>query len=411
MDLIRQLDTATLAFVTGLAGFLLAGTMMGIRMAGMRNPALVYWGLAGLAFGLGHQLGHLFLTVSLGVPKSIALTIANGLITSTHVLLLAGVRAYLGRPTRIVPLLALAAALIVVGLVWTEMQENLRLRVLVLSGFYLALDFTSGLTLWRARADDRRFQGLAAGVFVFNGTFLAVRFVYAATTHGLTSSFVNDPFQVLFFVVSLVFVYVLTLALALLMFRGKEVELQRLVHCDPLTGLFNRRSLFEHAAREQARCERYGTPLSLVMLDIDRFKSVNDTFGHGAGDDVICEAAARIACELRDVDAAFRLGGEEFLILLPSTALDHAVAVAERLRQALSARPIGAIGRPVTASFGVTELARGQEDWEAALRRADAALYRAKDEGRDRVFAMSPPPATARPVAEARAAGAVLDLP
>ena len=407
MELIRQLDTATLAFVTGLAGFLLAATMAGIRLAGMRNVALVYWGLAGLAFGLGYQLGHLFLTVPMGLSAPVALTVANGLITAMHVLLLAGVRAHLGRRTLLVPLLAVAVGLMLVGTFWLDMTAELRTRVLVLSGFYLALDFGSGLTLWRARGGERPFQRMAASVFFFNATFLAVRFVYTTLTHGMTTSFVNDPFQILFFLVSLVFVYVLTLALALLMFRGKEVELRRLVHRDPLTGLFNRRSLFEHAAREQARCERYGMPLSLVMLDIDGFKAVNDTYGHGAGDDVICETAARIALALRDVDSAFRLGGEEFLILLPSTALDDAVAVAERLRLAVSATPIPAIGRQVTASFGVTELARGREDWEAAMRRADTALYRAKDEGRDRVFAMSPP----TPEGHAPAPREVLDLP
>jgi diguanylate cyclase (GGDEF)-like protein len=407
MELIRQLDAATLAFVTGLAGFLLAGTMAGIRLAGMRNAALVYWGLAGLCFGLGYQLGHLFLTVHVGVSAPIALTVANALITSLHVLLFAGVRAYLGRPTRLAPLLAFALALMVVGNVWLDMSGDLRTRVLVLSGFYLSLDFACSATLWRARGSERMFQRFAAGVFAFNGVFLTVRFIYAYATHGLTSSFVNDPFQILFFLVSLVFVYVLTLALALLMFRGKEVELRRLVHRDPLTGLFNRRSLFEHAAREQARCERYGTPLSLVMLDIDEFKSVNDTYGHGAGDDVICETAARVALALRDVDTAFRLGGEEFLILLPSTALDDAVAVAERLRIAVSETPVAAIGRRVTASFGVTELGRGREDWETAMRRADTALYRAKDEGRDRVFAMSAP----APDARAPAMPEALDLP
>lgn len=406
MELIRQLDAATLAFVTGLAGFLLAGTMAGIRWAGMRNPALAYWGLAGLSFGLGYQLGHLFLTTRAGVTAPVALTIANSLITSMHVFLFAGVRAYLGRPTRLAPLLAVAAVLMIVGNLWFDMPGVLRTRVLLLSGFYFLLDAASGLMLWRRGGDERRFHRLAGAVFLFDAAFLAARFVYAWATHGMTTPFVNDPVQILAYLVSLVFVFVLTLALALLMFRGKEIELRRLVHRDPLTGLFNRRSLFEHAAREQARCERYGVPLSLVMLDIDGFKAVNDTFGHGAGDDVICETAARVALELRDIDAAFRLGGEEFLILLPSTDLDAAVAVAERLRRAVSGTPVAAIGRVVTASFGVTELGRGHEDWEMAMRRADTALYRAKDEGRDRVFAMSPPAA-----ARIAPAGMAVDLP
>jgi diguanylate cyclase (GGDEF)-like protein len=277
------------------------------------------------------------------------------------------------------------------------MQQVLRTRVLVLSGFYLTMDFVSGLHLWRARSSGLTlFRRFAAGVFFFNATFLAVRFVYAAGTQTLTGSFVQDPFQILFFVVSLVFIFVLTLGLALLMFRGAEIELQRLVHRDPLTGLFNRRSLFEHAAREEARCVRYGTPLSLVMVDIDHFKAVNDGHGHAAGDEVICQAAARIACALRDTDAAFRLGGEEFLILLPSTDVDSAIAVAERLRGEISRTPMESIGARVTASLGVTQLARGREDWESAMRRADAALYRAKAEGRDRVFVLSPPAAAPR---------------
>lgn len=396
MELLASLDTPTLAFVTGLAGFVLAAAMAGIRLAGMRNAALPYWGLAGLAFGLGHQLGHLFLLFDLGVPRAVALSIANGLITLTHVLLLAGTRAYLGRPTRLPLLLALAAVLVAVGALWDAM-DVLRTRVLVLSGFYLAMDLLSGLQLWRARGDGLTlFRRFAGGVFVFNGSFLGVRFVYAAGTQSLTTSFVQDPFQILFFVVSLVFIFVLTLALSLLMFRDAEAELQRLVHRDPMTGLFNRRSLFEHAAREQARAERYGTPLALVMLDIDHFKAVNDGHGHAAGDEVICQAAERIAIALRDTDAAFRLGGEEFLVLLPSTGLEAAVAVAERLRSAIAREPMPAIGRRVTASLGVTQLARGREDWESAMRRADAALYRAKDEGRDRVV-VAPPPGAASP--------------
>ncbi|HZX79589.1 MAG TPA: GGDEF domain-containing protein, partial [Lysobacter sp.] len=342
MDLIRQLDTATLAFVTGLAGFLLAATMAGIRVAGTRDAAAVYWGLAGLAFGLGHQLGHLFLTLGLGVPTAVALTVANGLIMLTHALLLAGVRVHVGRRAGLAPLLALTLALVAAGLVWPEMQTVMRTRVLLLSALYLAMDCAAAWLLWRPRGPARPFQRLAAAVFFLNGSFLAARFAYTWVTGGPAGSFAAEPSQALFFLVSLMSVYVLTLALAMLLFRGKQIELQRLVHRDPLTGLFNRRSLFEHAAREQARCERYGMPLSLVMLDIDAFKAVNDTRGHAAGDAVICETAARVACALRDADTAFRLGGEEFLVLLPSTGLDAAVAVAERLRRAIADEPVAA---------------------------------------------------------------------
>ncbi|MGY3263955.1 GGDEF domain-containing protein [Lysobacter sp. HA35] len=409
MDLIGQLDSATLAFVTGLAGLLLAATMAGIRTAGMRNDALVFWGVAGLAAGIAHLLAHLTLGFHIQLPRRESLAVANALVTLVHVSLLAGVRVFLGKRSYWFPLALLAVATGSAGYIAPQEWTVLSNRVLVLAPIYLALDLVAGLMLWRAgTSHGERFQNLAAASFLFNSAVLAMRIVHALVYRTPVGIFDRDPFQTLVFVLGLVFIAVLTMGLALLMFRSKELELRRLVHSDPLTGLFNRRSLFDYAQREQARSERYGTPLALVMVDIDAFKSVNDTYGHAAGDDVICETAVRVACGLRDVDTAFRLGGEEFLLLLPSTSLDDAVAVAQRLRRAICETPIPAIGRAVTASFGVSELVRGHEDWESAMRRADAALYRAKDEGRNRVVAMS----AAQAAAVAGAAnGVVLDVP
>lgn len=389
MQFLRALDTATLAFVTGLAGLLLAFAMLGIRLAGMRHRALVFWAAAGLAVGVAHLLAHVTLTSGTPLPAQIALGIANALVTLVHALLLAGVLEYLGRKSRWVPLVAFSLLMGLAGIVWPDGWHLMRNRILVLATVYLAMDLTAGVLLWRAgRSHRERFQNLAGLSFLLNSCLLAVRIGHALFAATPAASF-DGPFQTLVFVLGLVFVSSLTIGLALLMFRAKELELQQLVHRDPMTGLFNRRSLFEHAAREQARAERYSDSLSFVMLDIDEFKVVNDTFGHAAGDEVICQAATRIGCALRDVDSAFRLGGEEFLILLPSTDLDAAIAVAERLRSAIAHAPMDVIGRRITASFGVTELVRGDEDWESAMRRADVALYRAKDEGRNRVFGMS----------------------
>ncbi|AXK72594.1 GGDEF domain-containing protein [Lysobacter sp. TY2-98] len=392
MDLIGQLDTATLAFVTGLAGLLLAGTMGGIRLAGMRSSALVFWGAAGLAAGIAHLLAHLTLGLGLDLPKRESLAVANGMVTLVHVLLLAGVRVFLGRRSYWMPMAVLALVTGSASYIVPDVWGVLRVRVLMLAPIYLVLDTAAGFMLWRAGSSrGERFQNLAAAAFLFNSAVLVVRIAHALLFDTPDGAFAREPFQTLVFVLGLVFISVLTMGLALLMFRSKELELRRLVHSDPLTGLFNRRSLYEYAQREQARSERYGTPLALVMVDIDGFKSVNDTYGHAAGDDVICETALRVACGLRDVDTAFRLGGEEFLLLLPSTSMVEATSVAERLRTAVCDTPIAAIGRAVTASFGVSELQRGREDWEAAMHRADVALYRAKDEGRNRVVAMPAP--------------------
>jgi len=164
-------------------------------------------------------------------------------------------------------------------------------------------------------------------------------------------------------------------------------DLERLARTDPLTGLANRRRFMEELEQEVERSERYGRPLALVALDLDRFKSVNDTHGHAAGDDVLREAAQALRSVCRDVDLAARMGGEEFSLLLPETDIAGARIVAERLREHIAGAahrsPAGQVFR-VTASLGVAT-ARPGASGEALLQAADEALYRAKDAGRNRV--------------------------
>jgi diguanylate cyclase (GGDEF)-like protein len=155
---------------------------------------------------------------------------------------------------------------------------------------------------------------------------------------------------------------------------------------DALTGLPNRRAFEEDLAREAARAARTGAPLSVVALDVDRFKAVNDERGHAAGDAVLRAVAARAAAAIRAGDLLARVGGEEFAIVLPAADLPRAAEAAERIRAALAARPIEAAGHAiaVTASFGCAALAPGESP-DALLARADARLYDAKRTGRNRV--------------------------
>ena len=155
---------------------------------------------------------------------------------------------------------------------------------------------------------------------------------------------------------------------------------------DPLTALPNRRAFDEDLAREAARAARAGTPLAVIVLDVDRFKTVNDVHGHAAGDAVLRELAARSARTIRTGDVLARLGGEEFGILLPGADLARAVDAAERLRCALAAAPMQVASEvlAVTASFGCAELAASEAP-AALLARADARLYEAKRGGRNRV--------------------------
>jgi diguanylate cyclase (GGDEF)-like protein len=169
--------------------------------------------------------------------------------------------------------------------------------------------------------------------------------------------------------------------------RKQQVCLTELASVDTLTKVWNRRHFFELCNREMARAARLGTASAILMLDLDRFKSVNDTYGHNAGDAVLVAAAACWSAVLRQPDILGRIGGEEFAVLLPDTPISEARGVAERLRAATEALSIVAgVGQKVsiTMSIGCAPMARG-EDLDAAMKRADEALYEAKSGGRNQV--------------------------
>jgi two-component system cell cycle response regulator len=166
---------------------------------------------------------------------------------------------------------------------------------------------------------------------------------------------------------------------------------------DELTGLYNRRYVVAHLEELVARVNNDGAiDTSLMMFDVDHFKSVNDQFGHPGGDDALRQLADRALRGVRSIDLVARLGGEEFVVVMPETSLNAAVTVAERLRQAVAAEPffIHATGdrRPITISIGVA-VARPGDTVDTLLQRADDALYQAKNNGRNRVVAQDSNPA------------------
>jgi diguanylate cyclase (GGDEF)-like protein len=158
---------------------------------------------------------------------------------------------------------------------------------------------------------------------------------------------------------------------------------------DELTGIYNRRHLLDELARERSRSERLRTAFSVLLVDIDHFKSINDSFGHAAGDAVLKHVAALAPGAIREVDVFGRYGGEEFLLILPGADLQGAAICAERLRARLESSAVPGIpaGRRVTATIGAASYVKG-EQVAALLRRADEALYRGKGAGRNRVITM-----------------------
>jgi diguanylate cyclase (GGDEF)-like protein len=180
-------------------------------------------------------------------------------------------------------------------------------------------------------------------------------------------------------------------ALLLIVILGLQLyqkisQIKEMALRDALTGLYNRSSLTEHIETEMARHRRMGTPFSLIYLDVDDFKKINDLYGHKSGDSALRTLAALLLENMRAIDSTGRWGGEEFLICLPDTDLQHALTVAEKLRARIEATdfelPVG-----VTASFGVAGYRR-HESLDSVIARADESLYRAKESGKNRVCCM-----------------------
>jgi diguanylate cyclase (GGDEF)-like protein len=172
-----------------------------------------------------------------------------------------------------------------------------------------------------------------------------------------------------------------------------EQKMTEMAQTDPLTGLFNRRQMSLRLQEEVARYKRTGTDFSVIIADIDHFKSINDSYGHDVGDRVLGRVALLFAEALRGGDAVARWGGEEFLVLLPGAHISAAQDVAQRLRLAAEARlgDVEGLGAPLTVTFGVATFA-ATPSLERCLKAADEALYRGKAEGRNRVVSAPPQP-------------------
>ncbi len=180
--------------------------------------------------------------------------------------------------------------------------------------------------------------------------------------------------------------------------RAANARLDAFAHLDGLTGLNGRRRLDELLASEHQRCSRLGSPLAALLIDVDHFKNVNDAYGHGVGDEVLRAIAERLRNCTREDDSLGRWGGEEFLVLLPLTSTEAALAIANRMRRAVSGRPIdaGTGGKRLTITVSIGCCSDTAASPSALIHAADRALYAAKATGRDRVVAQAPNPSGQR---------------
>ena len=194
----------------------------------------------------------------------------------------------------------------------------------------------------------------------------------------------TDLAQTIVYLTSLIGLNLLGIGFVLMAKERTDHSNSELILKDKLLGIWNRRKIEEVGAGELRRLLRYGTPVSLLMIDIDNFKPINDHFGHAAGDRALKAVTHACASALRETDTIARWGGEEFVVILPDTGVETAMAVAEQVRASVAAIKTN-IDHPITVSIGVS-LCISSDSWGSWLDRADAALYRAKAAGKNRVF-------------------------
>lgn len=360
---------------------------IGAFLAGYRGASVQNWALAGVFLCLGHIFGNVAFDQPPDTFRALTITASNLTSLFGYAFLFSGVRAFLGHSLPRNLFMGLLIISVLSVLIVLLVGDRPGVRVFIFSLLAAGCSTAAGLCMWRkVQPDLIGFQRTVAGILLINSVLL----VFPATwlllrPEGAQS--IPRALNITMFLWAVLFCLSLGTSLLLLLFRVSELRLRNLARHDALTGLRNRHSLRDHASRELARAQRTLQPLTLLILDLDNFKEVNDEYGHAVGDEVLVEVASRLTFLLRDSDLLFRYGGEEFLILLPDTPAWHALDLAERLRCALCDQPLSVGDTPVfvSTSIGAVGYDVRTDDWDRMLSRADAALYRAKRNGRNRV--------------------------
>ena len=355
-------------------------SLRGSKVGGLRE-----WGQANAMAVLA-----LLLFASRGVvPDLLSIEGANLLFLGSTALMLAGFRRHLAQP---VPSRSLALGMLatMAGLMFFHLaSDSLAMRTVFVSAFQAVVYIAIGRTVVGTPEPRLRYayQFTRRAAFVLGGVH-ACRGVFYAAQVGSPLGFLDPAaYNLAFFAIGTLAMPAITLGAVMMANAQVIFESAYAADHDHLTGAWSRRAFFNFAEHEHARAGRIGSCLSLLVLDADHFKRINDTHGHATGDRVLRDIVSRVQDVIRKIDYCARLGGEEFVVLLPDANHQTAMDVAERLRAALDrSLHLGPSMLPVsyTVSIGVATLAF-EETLAELMARADAALYVAKADGRNRV--------------------------
>jgi len=374
------IDPRTILLLTGIMGGLMSLVLYALK----RNyPASIK--------GLGEWSAALLLLFVGGLlvagrgklPNFVSISVSSFLLWCGLYLAYVGTQRFFGVRPRIGPWMTLITGLALVQVWFTLIEPSYHMRLVLTTVVTAGL---SGVHAWRvAKQGSLTFaRGLAVGVLVFLWAAQVMRLVTSFTMPmALNAEFFDTSVIQLIYITSFAFSILLFSISTVLMATDRlRIELQHLANHDSLTNALTRRRLDDACRSELERCRRHGRSMALLIMDLDHFKMVNDTFGHQAGDQTLINFVSRVNALLRGPDQLGRFGGEEFVALLPDTTLDEALLVAERIRDACA---LADQAPACTVSIGVTTNRKDNDTVDTLLARADAALYRAKARGRNRI--------------------------
>lgn len=381
-----ELDTRTLFILAVPSAFLFAAVQLAVWSVRRTDRALALWACGNL---IG-CVGALGITARGLVPDLVSIALANALLVGSLCAVWAGMRSFSARSSPLTVLIGIPVlTFVLLGLV-PVVAERYSLRVVVTSLMLGTVNLLTAIDLQRfQRGEPLRARLFLVWTFAFSAVFYFWRAWASRNVAPDSNVLVPDVVSGATLLIANLKMLAWNLGALLMANERMQARLILAATCDSLTQVLNRAGFRDLAERQRRRSVAANQPLSVLLMDLDRFKSVNDRFGHDAGDNALCEFAAAAREALRPTDLLGRLGGEEFCVLLPQTDLRAALDAGERVRAAVARMEVFTMGRGfhVTVSVGVAQIRLPDETVEAALSRADRALYRAKAAGRDRVMA------------------------
>jgi diguanylate cyclase (GGDEF)-like protein len=378
-----KLDISTLFLVTIYVEAILGLLLLFVWAQNTSIHAVAWWG-----FGHLCRAGSIVLFGMYGsAPDLVTIDLANAVLFTSYAVTWTGARVFDGRPAEPVYLVTGAVLWLLICRL-PGLSDSLALRVLLASGIIASYTWLTAFEFWRGRAEALVSRWPAIFMLFAHGALFLLRTPLVAVLPWLSTNDIYGSvwltvlsFEALLFTISIAFIL---LAMAK---ERTELRHKTAAMIDPLTGLPNRRSFMEEAARLTERHRSHPKPVTVLLMDMDHFKSINDRFGHAIGDQVLEVFAETVRQSVRSSDLISRLGGEEFAAVLYDISREKAFAVADRIRTSFAQAALEVDDHPIaaTVSIGLAHCELEAFELGELLAQADRALYVAKERGRNRV--------------------------